>query len=114
MILREIAVEQFRFTCGSCDQSWTVDYDVQHVEDGHGHEHDYFFRNSLPSVDPTATESIICPHCRTTHVHARLIARRVMPAVSVVPPAEPPTRPSARLMAEREQASPLRGDEPTP
>lgn len=79
MILRENAVEQFTFTCANCDRTWIVDYDVQHVEDGHGHQHDYFFRNNLPSVDPTASDSIICPNCRTTHVRARLTALRVVP-----------------------------------
>ena len=56
MILRENAVEQFTFTCANCDRTWIIDYDVQHVEDGHGHQHDYFFRNKLPSVDPTASD----------------------------------------------------------
>ena len=44
MIHRELLVEDFLFTCAHCAHAWTVEYDVQHVEDGHGHECDYFFR----------------------------------------------------------------------
>jgi hypothetical protein len=80
---------------------------VQHVEDGHGHQHDYFFRNGLPSVDPTAPQSVVCPTCRTTRVQARLTARRTTPAVNVDKPGAPATTPSASLTAERDQAPPL-------
>ena len=110
MILREIAVERFTFTCANCEFAWTVDYDVQHVEDGHGHQHDYFFFNGLPSIDPTAPDAAICPTCRTAHVRARLTARRATPAADVE--AAPPSRPSARLSAERDQAPTLRATTP--
>lgn len=106
MILKEIAVERFTFTCANCDHVWTVDYDVQHVEDGHGHQHDYFSCNGLPILDPTAPESVLCPGCHTTHVMARLTARRATPAANLDTPAAP-TRPSARLTAARDQAPPL-------
>jgi hypothetical protein len=107
MILKEIAVEQFTFTCGNCDYTWIVDYDVQHVEDGHGHQHDYFFCNGQPTVDPTAPVSVICPTCQTTHVRAQLTARRATPAAGADTHAAPATRPSARLTAERDEAPPL-------
>ena len=41
MIHRELLVEDFLFTCAHCAHAWTVEYHVQHVEDGHGHECDY-------------------------------------------------------------------------
>lgn len=107
MILKEIAVERFTFSCGNCEHTWTVDYDVQHVEDGHGHQHDYFACNGYPIVDPTAPEAVLCPICHTTHVYARLTARRATPVADVVTPETPPTRPSAKLTAEREDAPPL-------
>jgi hypothetical protein len=112
MILKEIAVERFTFTCANCEFAWIVDYDVQHVEDGHGHQHDYFFFNGLPSIDPTAPDSAICPTCHTAHVFARLTARRATPAADVDPAAAPPSRPSARLSAEREQAPTLAATRP--
>lgn len=111
MILKEIAVERFTFTCATCDNVWVIDFDVQHVEDGHGHQHDYFFRNGLPCVDPTAPQSVICPTCQTVHVQAELTARRTTPVVDVDTPAGQATRPSARLTAQREQAPPLHGDQ---
>ncbi|MHB1487737.1 MAG: hypothetical protein ACYCS7_10150 [Acidimicrobiales bacterium] len=111
MILKEIAVEQFTFTCGNCDHVWIVDYDVQHVEDGSGHQRDYFYRNGQPIVDPTGRQSVTCPRCRTTHVQARLTARRATPAVNTDTPAALSTQPNAHLVAEREQAAPLPGDQ---
>lgn len=107
MILKEIAVERFSFSCANCDHAWAVDYDVQHVEDGHGHQHDYFFCNGLPILNPTTPESVLCPACHTTHVFARLTGRRATPAAEVEAPAVPATRPSAQLTAERDQAPPL-------
>lgn len=111
MILKEIAVERFTFTCCRCDHAWTVDYDVQHVEDGHGHLHDYFYRNGLSIIDPTAPHSVVCPTCRTTRVQARLNARRTTPAVNAGTAAALSTKPNAQLTAEREQAAPLLGDQ---
>jgi hypothetical protein len=104
MILKEIAVERFTFSCANCENSWTVDYDVQHVEDGHGHQHDYFACNGYPILAPTAPDAVLCPACHTTHVHARLTARRATPVADVVAPVAEPSRPSAQLTAEREEA----------
>lgn len=110
MILKEIAVERFTLTCAGCARTWTVDYDVQHVEDGRGHEHDYFSHNSLPCVDPTSPQAVTCPTCRTTRVRARLTARRTTPAVDADTSALPPTKPSAQLEADRDQVPLLPGD----
>src|SRR5512132_1182047 len=56
MIRSELLIEEFRFTCANCAHVWSVAYDVRHVEDGHGHERDYFFRHHQPSADPTAPQ----------------------------------------------------------
>ena len=111
MILKEIAVERFTFSCASCGHTWVVDFDVQHVEDGHGHLHDYFSRNGQPCADPTAPRSVICSACRTTHVQARSTARRSTPAVNVGAPEAPSANPSARLTNERDNAPILSGDQ---
>jgi hypothetical protein len=72
MIVREISVERFIFTCTGCKYSWVADYDVRHVEDGHGHEHDYFFRDGSPSLDPTVRGVVVCPSCGWLNVKAIL------------------------------------------
>ena len=68
MIQRELLVEEFLFTCAHCAHAWSVEYDVQHVEDGHGHECDYFFLHHHPSADPTAPQAVTCPACQSTQV----------------------------------------------
>jgi uncharacterized C2H2 Zn-finger protein len=76
MILKEIAVERFTFSCPGCDRTWSTDYDVQHVEDGHGHQHDYYSRNGLSIVCPFGARAVICPRCGRDQLHVRLTARR--------------------------------------
>jgi hypothetical protein len=63
MILRESSFDRFNFNCTGCDYAWVADYDVQHVEDGHGHERDYFFRAQLHCPDPTGPGETTCPRC---------------------------------------------------
>jgi ribosomal protein S27AE len=63
MILKENSLERFNFVCTRCDHAWVADYDVQHVEDGHGHERDYFFRAQLHCPDPTGLGETTCPRC---------------------------------------------------
>lgn len=86
MILREISFERFIFTCTACDHDWGSDYDVQHVEDGHGHGRDYFFRDGLHCPDPTGLGETKCPRCGRTPVRTRLGDRRTSPAVKGVIP----------------------------
>jgi hypothetical protein len=83
VILRELTVERFTFTCTVCAHTWEADYDVQHVEDGHGHQHDYYFREGLPATDPGVQQPATCPRCGDIRVHgARLGVRRVTPAAT--------------------------------
>lgn len=82
MILREISFEHFLFTCTGCDHAWVADYDVQHVEDGHGHERDYFFRDGLHCSDPTGLGETTCPRCGRASVRAHLSAGQASPAVT--------------------------------
>jgi len=62
-MLKELAVTRFRFTCAHCGHNWTVDYDVQHVEDGHGQAWDYYSLNGSPVTAPTAPGVVRCPAC---------------------------------------------------
>ena len=113
MIIKEVSVERFSFTCAGCDSCWVADFDVQHVEDGHGHDRDYFFHDSLPCTDPTGRGETICPRCRHDSVKVRLIARRVSPAVTTLDPTNPGEVPTPARTADRDQAPPLSGT-PTP
>ncbi len=94
MILREISFDRFIFTCTGCDHAWGADYDVQHVEDGHGHERDYFFRGGLLCSDPTGLGETTCPHCGRTSVLAHLSARQANPAVTEKSPEGPDEMPA--------------------
>jgi hypothetical protein len=46
-LLKEVAVERYRFTCAGCGHVWSADYDVQHVEDGHGLTWEYYSLNGI-------------------------------------------------------------------
>lgn len=59
----ESYVERYAFTCVHCHHRWTVDYEVRHVEDGRGHEHDYYSRDGLPVVSPFVPGGPCCPLC---------------------------------------------------
>jgi hypothetical protein len=110
MILRELSVERFTFTCSVCRHRWDVDYNVQHVEDGHGHQHDYYFRDGLPATDPGVTQPATCPNCGDIRVQAaRLSARGVTPAVRVDSTAATASTPSAARTEQRSQVPPLPG-----
>lgn len=104
MVIKEFAVERFRFTCAHCAHAWVVDYDVQHVQD-HGHDCDYFYRDGLPALAPTGRGALSCPACGATRLYVRLLARRAIPAHT---PADTETalgsRPSAFRAAERRKA----------
>ena len=95
MILRETSFERFIFTCSGCDHVWDADYDVQHVEDGHGHERDYFFRHQLHCPDPTGLGETTCPHCGRASVRTHHGDLRTSAAVKGMIPAK--TGPTAIL-----------------
>lgn len=98
-MLKELAVERFQFACTHCEASWTADYDVQHVEDGHGHTEEYYALNGLPAASPFA---VVCRSCGA-QVRVRLVARRNIPLA-------PGPLPGVPLTADRhaeQQAAPL-------
>jgi hypothetical protein len=109
MILKEISVERFIFTCTGCGHAWVADYDAQHVEDGHGHARDYFFRDGVQCPDPTGPGETICPHCGRASVLAHLSARRASPAVTDKAPEGPGEMPTSARTAARAKAPLLPG-----
>lgn len=85
MIQSELLIENFLFRCANCAHVWSTEYEVRHVEDGHGHECDYFFRNRHPSAAPTAPSAVTCPACGGVRVDAKLTAQRAAPTESPAP-----------------------------
>jgi hypothetical protein len=82
MILKENSFERFIFNCTGCDHAWVADYDIQHVEDGHGHERDYFFRAQVHCPDPTGLGETTCPCCGRASILALRSARPTDRAVT--------------------------------
>ncbi len=115
-MLQDVAVEQYRFTCAGCGHAWSTDYDVQHVEDGHGLTWEYYSLNEIPVPSPTAPGTLSCPRCGATWIHFELVAVRTVPLAEIGGGAAAPDRPRQRLDAERQavrrQAALLRGDQP--
>ncbi|HET7305448.1 MAG TPA: hypothetical protein VFJ12_12965 [Segeticoccus sp.] len=83
-----------------CGQTRKTDYDVQHVEDGHGHDRDYF-HDGLPCPDPTAPGAVLCPGCGRPHVAVELLARRASPVVTHTAAGDWGTRPGPGKTAAR-------------
>jgi hypothetical protein len=100
-VLKELAVERFQFNCPHCEASWTADYDVQHVADGHGHVVEYYALNGLPAASPFA---VACRSCGA-QMRARLVARRDIP-LAPTPGPDAGTPLTAQRQADR-QAAPL-------
>lgn len=115
-VLKELTVTRFRFRCAHCGRSWTADYDVQHVEDGHGHAWDYYSLNGSPVTAPTASGVVCCPDCGASRVHVELIAARPIPLAQAPAAGEEATVPrqpaDAGQQAARRRAPLLAGDRP--
>ncbi|SOC53692.1 hypothetical protein SAMN05660748_0025 [Blastococcus aggregatus] len=100
-MLKEVAVERYRFTCAGCGHTWSTDYDVQHVEDGHGLTWEYYSLNGIPVPSPTAHGSLSCPHCGATWIHFQLDAVRTVPLVALADDQANAGRPRQLSDAER-------------
>ncbi len=115
-LLKELAVERYRFGCPGCGHVWITDYDVQHVEDGHGVTWEFYSLDGAPVPAPTAAGSLSCPHCGATWIHCRLVAVRDVPLVGPsgieADPDRPRQRGDADRQAARRQAALLRGEQP--
>jgi hypothetical protein len=115
-LLKEVAVERYRFTCAGCGHVWSAEYDVQHVDDGHGLTWEYHSLDGIPVPSPTAPGSLVCPRCGATWIHFQLVAVRNVPLAEPAGGESDPARPRQRLDAERQavraQAALLRGDQP--
>jgi len=81
-MLEEMSIDSFRFGCPGCGHAWTVDYDLRHVEDGHGITWDCYSRDGRPAATPTARGVVCCPRCGAGLVHVQLVASRVVPVVA--------------------------------
>ena len=117
-MLKELAVERYRFTCSGCGHVWSTDYDVQHIEDGHGLTWEYYSLNGIPVPSPTARGTLSCPRCGATWIHFELVAVRTVPLAQPAggEPEPDRARPRQRLdaarQAARDQTPLLRGDHP--
>lgn len=78
-MLTELGVDRFSVCCHHCEYQWLIDYDVQHVEDGHGHSRDYYSLNGLPAPAPTGPDALACPRCGCTRLRVELVAHRPIP-----------------------------------
>jgi hypothetical protein len=114
-LLKELAVESYRFACAGCGHVWSTDYDVQHVEDGHGVTWEYHSLDGIPVPSPTGPGSLTCPRCGAPWIDHELLAVRTVPLVET--PAELPDRPRRPVDVERRtrhrQAALRDGDQPT-
>ncbi|HVV12063.1 hypothetical protein [Amycolatopsis sp.] len=75
----EYGMETYRFTCHHCDHTWTIEYQVRYATDSEGSPWTFHYREGSPAASPVAG-TIVCDHCRHTHVGAHLDARRYLPA----------------------------------
>lgn len=112
----ELGVERFRFTCAHCQHTWITDYDVQHVEDGHGHDCAYYSLNGVPVTAPNAPTAALCPSCGASRIQVTLIARRDIPLAPDPAPDEDAQWPrqvdTAQRRINRHQAPSLLGEQP--
>lgn len=75
-MFRELTVDSFRFNCACCGNEWAADYDVTHVDDGHGVALDCYSLQGRPITAPTARGVVCCPACGASRVHVELVAAR--------------------------------------
>jgi hypothetical protein len=103
-MLKELAVERYRFTCAGCGHSWTADYDIQHVEDGHGLTWEYYSLNGIPVPAPTAPGTLMCSRCGATGIRFQLVGVRRVPLAEPADGQADPDRLRQRLDPDRQAA----------
>ena len=75
-MLQEMSVDRFRFSCPHCGRRWMADYELRHVEDGHGKAWDCYSRDGRRVTAPTARGVVCCPGCGAGLVHVEHISTR--------------------------------------
>lgn len=78
-MIKELGIDRFQISCGHCDYTGLMDYDVQHVDDGYGHALNYYSLNGQPCLAPTTPGALACPYCGAQHLSVRLVAHRSIP-----------------------------------
>ncbi len=73
-MLTEASIDRFRFGCGHCGHVWTLDYQVRHVEGGHGWSLDCYSRLGCRVTAPTSPGNVRCPQCQGQAVSVQLVS----------------------------------------
>lgn len=81
-MFRELSQTRITFVCGHCEHEWAVDYEIRHVEDGHGHSADYYVRDGLPALSPLAVGGVCCPRCGALHLVQHAVTIHLTPATT--------------------------------
>jgi hypothetical protein len=84
-MFRELSQTRITFVCGHCAHEWVTDYEIRHVEDGHGHSADYYARNGLPAVSPLAIGGVSCPECGALHLAQHAVTVHLTPTSAAEP-----------------------------
>lgn len=66
-MLHERSHVRFNFTCAHCRHQWQGEYEIDDVDDEHGHSTQYYKRNGLPTVSPLTEGGVACPQCGALH-----------------------------------------------
>lgn len=81
-MLVESSVDRFLFACRNCGNAWEVDYQVRHVDDGHGWTWDCYSRNGCRVTAPTSPGVVRCPRCEGQAIRVQFMTTRDDPEVS--------------------------------
>lgn len=84
-MFRELSQTRITFVCGHCAHEWVTDYEIRHVEDGHGHSADYYARNGLPAVSPLAVGGVSCPECGALNLAQHAVTVHLTPTATTEP-----------------------------
>jgi hypothetical protein len=71
MTTQEPLTRRYRMLCLRCDRTWETTYEIRTLHDDAG-DHQLFYRNGAPAIDPAGTR---CPHCGGLRV--RIVPQRL-------------------------------------